>query len=229
MKNLNLGTVLNASVAGKLISGLWLSNAKLRTPGLEVLTRSDFTCKFCGFISKPTDNVPHAWMLPVNPSNPGLLVLRQDDGICLCPFCASSMAINWSVAPKDLGTKQLPAPGMLINMPHMTQEQVNRVALHVVSVLACRKVNKQSSVEIAAINIDNAFVSLNTDLAGTLPIYRYGEDAGFARALALLPEEFYQFRDEIIGPIRWWPSVNHWREQGLYWMESTYADIHKSV
>lgn len=229
MNNLRLGTVLNAPLAGKVISGLWLSNEKLRAPGLEVLSRSSFTCEYCGFISSPTQDVPHGWMLPVNTKNPGLLVVNATDGVCVCPFCASALAVNWSVSPKDIGSKSLPAPGMLINMPHMTQEEVNRMALHVVSVLACRKVNKQSSIEIAAINIDNAFVSLNTDLAGTLPIYRYGEDAAFSRALALLPNEFYQFRDEIIGPIRWWPAVNYWREQGLFWMKATYADFHETV
>lgn len=225
MREIRLGTAMDANTAGKLILGGWESHPKLSKAGMAILKRHRFTCRGCGFYSRPSMQVPHGWMLPIDFEHPAMLALDVKKGTCLCPLCASSMAINWSVATTRVSGKEMPAPGMLIMLPHMSQSQLNRLALHVISIHASRKVSTQTSLEIAATNVDNTMRSLNAELQASLPIYRGEQDAEFARALAMLPDEFYSRREEIIGPVRWWPSMRFWREQGAYWMQSTFKDL----
>lgn len=225
MKDLKLGTVLDASLAGKVISGLWTTSEKLSVPGFKILNTSRFTCSACGFKTKPTSSAPHGWMVPIDSAHPALLALDDRTGVCLCPLCASAMAINWSVVSKAVKGKSASIPGMLIYMPTMTQREINLIALHLISIHASRKVSSQTSLETAAINVNNIFIAQNAELAGKLPIYRHGEDDAFARALAMLPREHYHLRDEIIGSLRWWPAMDYWRRQGNHWMETTYGSL----
>jgi hypothetical protein len=220
---LKLGTVLDPAMAGKLVSGLWTKSAALSIPGYEILKRSDFRCEECGFMSKPSEDVPHGWMVPVDHSHSGMVALNIESGKCLCPLCASVLALNWSVVPKDVKGDSGISPGMLIHMPHMSQVEINRLGLHLISVHASRKLSSMTPFETTAINVNNVFISLNSDLAGRLPIYRHGEDAAFVRALALLPREHYEYREQIIGELRWWPSMDFWRKQGIHWMKNVYA------
>lgn len=227
MIDIKLGTVSNAALAGKLIAGGWVSHPELLSIGRVVLQRYKFTCQGCGFQSRPTKQVPHGWMLPVDLQHPGLLALKEGVGICLCPLCASTLASNWSVAPVIAGSKELPAPGMLVLLPHISQVQLNRLALHLVSIHASRKVAQQTSLEAIAVSVDSVISSLSKDVQSKLSIYRDGKDAEFCRALSMLPNDYYQYRDEIIGPVRWWPTMAYWREQGAYWMTQTFDALQR--
>lgn len=223
MAEVYLGTVFDPLLFGKLMMGGWYVNPKLKEPGMKILSRSKFACASCGFQSRSSKQVPHAHMIPVDRSHPGLLALK-DKGECLCPMCAASLGVNWSVTGVVQADKVVETPGVLIAQSVLTQVEINRIALHVISVLASRTASDSSPISSAARDIDAAMTALNQELGASIPFYR-GKDSDFARALALLPEVYYEQREQIIGQLRWWPNVRYWREQGAYWMQATYKSI----
>lgn len=222
MAEAHLGTVLDPMLFGKLVTGAWYTNAKLKEQGMKILSRSKFTCESCGFASRSSKQVPHGHMVPVDRCHPALLVLDRK-GECLCPMCASALGVNWAVAGVVQAEKVIESPGILIAQPVLSQVEINRIALHVISVLASRTASDSSPLSSAARDIDAAMTALNQEL-GAIPFYR-GKDSDFARALALLPERYYEQREQIIGQLRWWPNVRFWREQGAYWMQATYKAV----
>lgn len=222
--DIQMGTVGNAELTGRLVLAGWASNPKLEVPGMKVIKRHRYTCQYCGFISRPSKQVLHGYMVPVDFRHPALLVTGEN-GTCLCPFCACYISINWSVIGRYSGGKDHPAPGMLIHCPWLTQRQVSLIALHAVSISACRTVGSTTTFESAAIDVDATMVGLNHEIGAVLPIYR-GKDSDFARALAMLPEEFYEDRAQILANLRWWPTMSFWSAQGMYWMKSTYTKQH---
>ena len=224
--DLNVGIAENPELAGKVISGQWYTNPKLQASGMSVLKRHSFTCVACGFVTRPSRQVPHAHMIPVDPDS-GRFVSLDGKGVCLCPLCASTTAINWSVVSRSLSGKEMPAPGMLIYCPYLSQVELNRIALHSVSIAASRKVGAGSLLDSAIRDLDASMVGLNHELGANLPIYR-GKDSEFARALAMLTQPLYEQRAELLGNVRWWPTLNFWAEQGLYWSKATYDLIHAS-
>ena len=224
MAEVELGTVFNAALFGKLMTGGWYEHAQLKEQGLKILSRDKFTCQSCGFSSRPSRQAPHGYMVPVDRHHVGMVATRADAGECLCPLCASAMGINWAVVATAIGGKHIDPPGMLIIQPSMTQVEINRIALHTLSIVASNSATTASALASAARDIDAAMTALNQDIGASIPFYR-GKDSDFARALALLPEAHYEQRDEIIGHLRWWPSMRYWREQGVYWMQATYKPL----
>lgn len=75
-------------------------------------------------------------------------------------------------------------------------------------------------------SIDAAFAGLKEEIGANVPIYR-GSASDFARTLSMLPEQFYEQRNELIGHLRWWPNSEYWLEQGEYWRASTFEALHK--
>ena len=221
--NVQLGVVADVNTFGKVMAGAWLKRTELADAGLKLIRRSFFKCKGCGFQSRPSQQQPAGFMVPFNTNHPAGLVINENHGTCLCPFCASAFAANWSVVPPKSNKVEMPAPGQLIYLPHMSQAQVNLLALHVISVLSSRKISTQTKAEAIAVNIDSTMKSLSKDLPAALPIFRDGHDEAFARALALLPQEFYEQRSDILSPVRWWPNASYWRVEGVYWMQSTFC------
>lgn len=222
-----VGTVGDPVLAGKLISGGWYQNDRLRTVGMAVLRAARFTCSACGFPSRPSKQVPHGWMVPVNPEHPAMLALEKTKGRCLCPFCASCQAINWAVRPVQGGSRSEHSPGRLIYLPEMSQEQVNRVAHCVVAISSARSGANQSAEESAARDIDAAFLAKHADLQRAVPVFHEDMDYEFANALALLPAEFYELREEVIGGVRWWPHYKYWAEQGYFWSRATFEPLRR--
>lgn len=218
------GTVSDALLFGKLMNRGWYSHPKLREPGMHILSRADFKCASCGFRSQPSKQVLHGYMLPVDRRHPGLIALSHK-GECLCPLCASALGLNWSVVGLVQSDRQVLAPGMLIAQPALSQVEINRIALHVISASATP--DSGSPIASAARDIDAAMTALNQELGTSIPFYR-GKDSDFARALALIPPELYEQRQSILGHLRWWPNVRFWRQQGAYWMQSTYAALQAS-
>lgn len=223
MAEVNLGTVFDPLLFGKLITGGWYTHAKLKEPGMKVLSKGNFTCNSCGFVSRSSKQVPHGYMVPINRKHPALLAVEAN-GECLCPMCAASLGVNWSVNGVVQGDKVVVAPGIFIAESVMSQVEINRIALHVISVLASRTASDSSAISSAARDIDAAMTALNQELGVAIPFYR-GKDSDFARALSLLPENLYEQREKIIGQLRWWPNVRFWREQGIYWMQATYKGV----
>jgi len=224
MTEVAVGTVFNPALFGKLMAWGWFDNPKLKEQGLLILSRDKHTCQSCGFQSRPSKQVPHGFMLPVDQKNPALVAMDARVGKCLCPMCASVLGINWSVVGTMLGGQIVETPGMLIIQPAMSQVEINRLALHTVSIMASSATSATSPLASAARDIDAAMTALNQDVGASIPFYR-GKDSDFARALALLAEPYYQQRDEIIGHLRWWPNMRYWRQQGLYWMQATYKHL----
>lgn len=224
MEEAKVGTVLNASLFGKIMTWGWFENPRLKESGMRVLTRAAYTCQSCGFASRPSRQVPHGFMVPVDRSHAGLASLNPETGTCLCPLCASVEGINWSVVGTVLGGQMVDPPGMFIILPAMSQVEINRLALHTLSIIASCGANMSSALASSARDVDAAMTALNQEVGISVPFYR-GKDSDLARALALLTDEFYSQRDEIIGQLRWWPNMRYWREQGLYWMKSTYSTI----
>ena len=222
---LQVGTVSDPILFGKLVSGGWTENPTLYAVGMSVLKKSRFTCKFCGFATRQSRKVPHGWMLPVDLKHPAFIARDAEKSICICPFCAASQAINWAVKPIATGRKSEPAPGRLIYLPTMSQEALNRLALTVVSISSARTGAHHSEQESAARDIDATFLALNQELHSAVPVFHEGMDYEFANALALLPEELYSMREEVIGGVRWWPHYKHWVDQGFYWSQATFKPL----
>lgn len=218
-----IGTVDQPDLFGRYLLG-WHTNETLLADGLEVLERHQFTCKACGFQSRPSKQVRHGFMVPVDARNKAM-ISRNGRGDCLCPFCASVVGINWSVVKTKVGNRERPSPGMLIHCPHLSQAELNRLALHVTSLITSRKIGASpSTLESAARDVDAAMVSLNHELGAELPIYR-ANDADFARALAMLSVPLYEKRSSLIKHVRWWPTVSFWEVQGVYWNKAYFDPI----
>ncbi len=224
--DLDIGTVKNAELAGRLILGGWASNDKLAALGHKVLKRDQYRCRGCGFQSRASKQVPSGYMVPVWVDHPGLLPLDVDRSVCLCPVCASSLSINWSVDPRGEKGKAPRAPGMLIYCPWLSQAQVSLLGLHAISINASRKIGQSSALDAAARDFDASVQGLNHSLGATLPIYR-GKDSEFARALAMLPEPLYEQRAQLIKHVRFWPALAYWETQGAYWMQASFAPVHR--
>lgn len=224
MAEVHVGTVSDALLFGKLMAGGWFVHPKLSEAGMRILSQSNWTCGSCGFKSRASKQVPHGYMVPVNRKHPGLLATTQ--GECFCPLCAAALGLNWSVIGLVQSDKMVMAPGMLIAQPRLSQVEINRIALHVISVLAGNS-SASTPVASAARDIDAAMTALNQELGTSIPFYR-GKDSDFARALALVPVELYEQRQTIIGQLRWWPNVRFWREQGAYWMQATYTALQEA-
>ncbi|MCF6783421.1 hypothetical protein [Stutzerimonas stutzeri] len=224
MAEVRVGTVSDALLFGKLMTWGWYSNPKLREPGMRILSRSQFKCESCGFKSLPSRQVQHGYMVPVDRGHPGLIALTSA-GECLCPLCASALGLNWSVVGLMQSDKSVQAPGLLIHQPVLSQVEINRIALHVIS--ASSSQGSISAIASAARDIDASMTALNQELGTFIRFYR-GRDSDFARALALIPVELYEQRQEILGHLRWWPNVKFWSKQGAYWMQATYAALQDS-
>lgn len=223
MAEVRVGTVMDALLFGKLMTGGWHAHPKLNEPGMRILSRAGFTCESCGFVSRPSKQVPHGYMVPVDIQHAGLLALSSK-GECLCPLCASALGLNWAVLGTVQADKIVQSPGMLIAQPVLSQVEINRIALHVISVLASKTTSDSSPIASAARDVDAAMAALNQELGASIPFYR-GKDSDFARALALIPSDLYEQRQVIIGQLRWWPNVRYWREQGAYWMQATFKGL----
>ncbi|MBA1280225.1 hypothetical protein [Stutzerimonas stutzeri] len=223
MAEVLVGTVHDALLFGKLMTGGWFTHPKLRDPGMSILRRARFTCESCGFVSRPSKEIPHGYMLPVDRNHAGQLALSTR-GECLCSLCASSLGLNWSVTGIAQAEGLIQVPGILIAQSALSQVEINRIALHVISVLASKTTSDNSPIASAARDIDAAMTALNDELGANIPFYR-GKDSDFARALALIPDNLYEQRQIIIGQLRWWPNVRFWRQQGAYWMQATYKGL----
>jgi hypothetical protein len=220
---MRVGTVQSSSTFAKLIESAWYEHPKLRDIGMAVLARDNYSCISCGFRSRPSKQVPHGWMIPALLSHPGLLPTDQNQSQCFCPFCLSAAAVNWSVEAKIVGGRETIAPGILISLAELSQKQVNHLAFTVVSTMSSMKIGgKRSVTEAVAISVNDAMKSRQTTLESDLPIYRTGQDGLFARALAMLPDDLYSGRDQVMEMVRWWPNVEFWEEQGAYWRAASY-------
>ncbi|MBA1250177.1 MULTISPECIES: hypothetical protein [Pseudomonas] len=219
---ISVSTALDAVTAGKLISGGWLAHKELLEVGMSVLKQHNYTCRACGFKSRPSKEVPHGWMIPVDLNSPSLVALSSEAGLCLCPFCTSTLTINWSVVPTVRSGKEAPSPGMLILLPHLSQHEINRIALHTLSILSSTSIMESSPIRDMAVKVDSVMSSLQKELTLYIEPYRSEHDADFARALALIPVDLYEKRNEVLSPVRWWPTMSYWQEQGLYWTYSTF-------
>lgn len=224
--DLIVSTVAEPDLAGKLILGNWFTNDKLKRVGIDILNRHKFTCMGCSVKSRPSKQVPHGHMIPVNLEHGGLLALNEN-GICICPMCASTLAINWSVSSVSLNGLAPSPPGLLIYFPWATQAELNRLAMHALSVSASRKVGSSTTLESAVRDLDAAMVSMTHELGISLPIYR-GKDGEFARSLSMLNAEFHDQRSELLSNVRWWPMLNYWSEIGKYFYKATYSSVHQS-
>lgn len=220
-----VSTVSQDSVFAKLMDGAWLKHPKLKAAGLTVLARDNFTCQSCGFRSRPASSsgVPHGWMIPASLGHPGYLPVEVKDSKTYCPFCLASRAVNWAVKPQVIGSRELIAPGIFLSFPDLTQVQINLLALNVVSVLASVKIgSSKSAVEASAQAINNAMRGRQSVLESDFPVYRAGQDFALANGLALLPVDLYRDREKVMGMVRWWPNVEYWEEQGIYWNKASY-------
>ncbi|NWD58423.1 hypothetical protein HX878_27290 [Pseudomonas veronii] len=219
-----IGTVDNPQLAGKIIQGLWYDNKQLKDVGMDVLRAAGFACKYCGFVSRASTKVPHGYMVPVDVSHSGLAALRFDGAICICPFCASALSINWSVTEhKGNHAEVLPVAGNLIWLPDVTQAKISLVASYVSVGISSMDVGHDHAK--ALLEIDLAFRIRKPFLASNIPLYKNDSDSDFARALSLLPNEYYEFRDEVLKGVRFWPNSAFWKKQSHYWLVSTYKPI----
>lgn len=219
-----IGVVGEPKITGLLVRGEWYKNERLRIAGMRILKRDKFRCQECGLQSRPSTQVPHAWMVPVSEKHPSLVA--QDDGRCLCPLCVSAVAINWSVLGMSRNGQPAPAPGELIYCPWFSQKELSRVAAYIISMRSTHLSTGFGAMASTLKNIDAAFSALKEEIGANVPIYR-GSASDFARTLSMLPEEFYSKRQELIGSLRWWPNSEYWLPQGKYWRASTFDILHK--
>lgn len=219
-----IGTVDNPELAGKVISGLWHDHERLSPVGMKVLTRAKFKCVECGFVSRASKMIPHGFMVPVDLNHPGLAARTVEGATCLCPFCAATKAINWSVVERPaLHGEILPVTGSLIWLPDMSQAKLNLIATYISVNQNCMDVTHPLFESLH--QADLAFRGRKAHLANNIPLYKEDSDSDFARALALLPNEFMASRDEVLKGVRFWPNVAYWAPQARYWAQATYKTI----
>lgn len=218
-----VGVVRNESLAGKIIQGAWLNNEKLCDVGFSIIQKYNFKCSICGLQSLSSRKFRDGMMIPVNLKSAGMEALRVEGSTCLCPLCASSLAINWSVTESFVNDVSVPSPGFLINFPHKSQADIIRLATYA---LVCFQKPNDHPLFSVATDIDVVMNSLSDQLEKQIPIY-CGNDADFAKALARLPDEFYEKRDHIIGSLRWWPNMSYWKDFGRYIYEGRFKSFEK--
>lgn len=221
-----IGTVDNPDLAGKIIQGYWSANEKLKGVGMKVLNKYSFKCQSCGFVSRTSKKVPHGFMVPVDVSHPGLAAISIKGAKCLCPLCASALAINWSVVEHAAPHGEiLPVAGCLIWLPEIEQSKLSLVASYIA--VSTNILDVTHPLAQTLNDADIAFRGRKAHLASNIPLYKEDSDSDFARALALLPNEFYSSRDEIMTGVRFWPNSNFWVGQAKYWFQATYRPLEK--
>lgn len=219
-----IGTVDNPELAGKVICGLWYGHERLGPVGMKVLTRAKFKCVECGFVSRTSKKFAHGFMVPVDLKHPGLAARTVEGASSLCPFCAAAKAINWSVVEHPaLHGEILPAAGSLIWLPDMNQAKLNLIATYISVNQNCMEVTHPLFESLH--QADLAFRARKAHLASNIPLYKEDSDSDFARALALLPNEFTASRDEVLKGVRYWPNVTYWAAHAKYWAQATYKTI----
>lgn len=219
-----IGTVDNPDLAGKVIQGLWHANDKLHSVGMKIIANAKFTCQECRFVSRTSKKVPHGYMVPVDLSHPGLAARSLKGAQCLCPLCASVKAINWSTVehPAQHG-EILPVAGSLIWLPEMEQGKLSIIATYIAVSAHCMEVSHPLFEVLNQADI--SFRGRKAHLASNIPLYKEDSDSDFSRALALLPNEFKDARDESLKGVRFWPNVSFWSAQARYWSKAIYEPI----
>ena len=218
-------TVPDLDAFAKLMRYEWVNHDLLSMVGFEVLARDKLTCRFCGFKSRSASKqgVKHGWMVPVCLNHPAYYALSVDKGITLCPFCVSYQALNWAVNTVFIKGQEQPAPGYLISLPQRDQVELNRLALYVSASISSRPIGgDQASDDGAASAIDSAMKARQSSLQTEIPIYVPGDDYSFARGIALLPDDLYEHRDKVFTGLRWWPNMQYWERQGIFWKRASY-------
>lgn len=219
-----IGTVENPGLAGKIIQGKWFDNEKLSETGMRIIKGARFTCRRCGFRSRPSKKIPHGYMVPIDVRHPGLAALEVEHGECVCPICASAMAINWSVVHQHQQHGEVtPAAGELIWLPEVDQRKISLTASFAITML-CQS-DSTARLYGTAFDTDTAFRARKAHMAANLSLYKNDQDADFAKALSWLPREYYQHRESILEGVRFWPSASSWKSQTAYW----YAGIYKPL
>ncbi len=218
-----IGIVRNEALAGKIIRGSWLDNPKLKDIGYAVIRKHNFTCSICGTQSRSSKKHPNGMMVPACLEHSGLAAITLAKSTCLCPLCASSLATNWSVVGTVLKGEPVPAPGFLVYLPFKSQEEVIRLATYT---LVCLQKPNDHPLFSVATDIDIVMTGLADEVSKKIPIYD-GTNADFVKALALLPDEYYNQRSQIIGALRWWPNMNYWTEFGRYISAATFDEFEK--
>ncbi|MDZ5605228.1 hypothetical protein SJI00_20865 [Pseudomonas sp. RP23018S] len=208
----------------KIICGLWHEHDRLKPIGMKVLTKANFKCSQCGFVSRSSKRIPHGFMVPVDLNHPGFAASSIDRAICLCPFCAAAKAINWSAVehPAHHG-EILPVAGSLIWLPEMPQAKLNLIATYIAISQNCMDVTHPLFESLH--QADLSFRGRKAHLASNIPLYKEDCDSDFARALALLPNELMASRDKVLKGVRFWPNVVYWGPQARYWAQATYKAI----
>jgi hypothetical protein len=219
-----IGTVDNPELAGKVISGLWHDNERLKPVGMKVLSRAKFKCTYCGFVSRTSKKIPHGFMVPVDLKHSGFAARTVEGALCLCPFCAAAKAVNWSAVEHHAQHGEiLPVAGSLIWLPEMSQAKINLLATYIAVSQNCMEVTHPLYESLH--QADLAFRGRKAHLASNIPLYKEDSDSDFARALALLPSEFMDSRDKVLKGVRFWPNVASWAQQARYWSQATYRKI----
>lgn len=222
-----IGTVDNPDLAGKVIQGHWCNNEKLQKVGMKILQSSGFKCRSCGFVSRTSKKVPHGFMVPVDVNHPGLAALELKGAQCLCPLCASALAVNWSVVEHPaMHGEILPVAGCLIWLPEIEQSKLSLIASYIAVSSNCLDVTHPLADTLN--HADISFRGRKAHLASNIPLYKDDSDSDFSRALALLPNEFHSSRDEVMGGVRFWPNTNFWVSQARYWYQATYRPLEKA-
>lgn len=219
-----IDTVDNPQLAGKVIRGGWFENTRLQKVGMDILARSNFTCRECGFVSRSSKKIPHGYMVPINLSHPGLAALSNKESLCLCPFCASAKAVNWSVVdhPAQHG-EVVPAAGSLIWLPEMSQNKLSLISTYIGVSAHCMEVTHPFFEVLNEIDI--SFRGRSAHLSSNVALYKEDCDSHFAKALSLLPNEFKETRDETLKGVRFWPRAAYWSAQSRYWGQATYQNL----
>lgn len=195
---------------------------------MVVLRSANFTCKYCGFVSRPSQKIPHGYMVPVDLAQSGLAATRAKGSICLCPICASALSINWSVAERKADHGQiLPVAGNLIWLPEMSQETISLVAA--MTLVGINDLDVGHELAKTFKDTDLSFRIRKAFLANNIPLYKNDKDSDFARALSLLPVEHYVYREEVLRGVRFWPNASFWKKQSRYWFHSTFKPAEDSL
>ena len=215
-----IGTVDSPELAGKLILGGWALNKALSDVGFTILDRDRYTCHHCGFKSLPSKKVTHGFMVPVDLTSPVLIARQVDSGKCLCQLCASALAVNWSVVRQTPDEDS--APGCLIWLPEFTQQKISIVASLILA--TSNNVSPSHHLYEATSHALTAFKGRTAHMAANVQLYKNDKDEEFVRALALLPSEYLEYREQALKGVRFWPNPKFWAKSSHYWLKAVYEN-----
>ena len=186
-------------------------NGGLRVPELAkdhllILKKHLWTCKCCGFQSRPVKDNLYGYMVAVERTDSD----NRITDFCLCALCHASHFVDHAF---DQGKVTF------IYLDRVSQKQLN-VLTRTLMIAA----NSETEVSDAADDRLNDLAQLESHLFEQLPDYKGGQ-SDIARLFKTATAERLETFQNLLPGIRVIPAAYYWREEVSYWSEHAYTNL----